>query len=57
VLWRRTGPGDTGTIELRAFDDAGPKPPAASGPGEVVAGSGATLSATFRDTWSAFDIG
>ena len=57
VLWRRTGAGDTGTIELRAFDGAAPKPIAASAPREAVAGRGATLSASFRDTWSAFDVG
>jgi hypothetical protein len=57
VLWRRTGTGDTGTIELRAFDGAAPKPLTARGPGGAIAGRGATLSASFRDTWSAFDIG
>jgi len=57
VLWRRTGTGDTGTIELRAFDGAAPKPLAARGAGDAIAGRGATLSASFRDTWSVFDIG
>lgn len=57
VLWRRTGAGDTGTIELRAFDGAPPKPLGASGPAEAVAGRAATLSASFRDTWSPFGIG
>ena len=56
TLWRRTGAGDPGTVELRAFDGAAPRRRSLTLPGGAVAGRPAAFAATFTDTWSPVSV-
>ena len=56
ALWRRTGPGDPGSVELRAFDGEAPVPAGIATPSDAVAGRPASLSAAFSDTWSPVSV-
>jgi hypothetical protein len=56
TLWRRTGAGDPGTVELRAFDGAAPRRRSLTLPGGAVAGRSAAFAAAFTDTWSPVSV-
>jgi hypothetical protein len=56
VLWRRAGSGDPGTVELRPFDGAAPRPRGLTLPSGAVAGRPAPLAAAFTDTWSPLSV-
>jgi hypothetical protein len=57
ALNRRTSATDTGTLELRAFDNAGPKPPSGLAiPADLAEKRAASFAASFLDTWSPFTI-
>jgi len=56
AMWRQTGPGDPGSIELRAFDGEAPVPTGIVTPSDAIAGRPASLSANFSDTWSPVSV-
>jgi hypothetical protein len=53
---RRTGAGDPGTLELRPFDGAPPRPTGLALPSGAVERRTAAFSASFVDTWSPLSV-